>query len=177
MSALGFGKKKDEHPSFKEQVETQTKGDIEVNEALRDDAMGGNLREFYDLVLTEDKYSIYFTVFQNELVEGKLVYNPLYSPAYEPFRLFFSRLIRLGLMTEEDVWRWKQDVHSTAQRCYVLAKTRLEHFIIDSMEKYLCTVIPTHAMQGHFFKTLTTNRKILQMFRGEEEKKRGFFHF
>lgn len=155
-------------------MKISTQAEIERDEVGSPDVDYGRivgLREFAQMVLEDGHYTTYFAPYIYD-ENGEAAKNPLYSIAYEPLRLMFSRLLRLGIMTEDEIRRFRGKVHGTVQRCHSLAKSRFEHYIIDSMEKYLGTVVGSHTLKGFFFRALTENRKTLRFLRGEEEKKR-----
>lgn len=171
-----MGKKK-EQPSFAEQTITTRNAEIQAREVA--DIDYGNLvklREFSQMVLEDGKYQIYFSPYLED-GNGNLVVNPKYSEAYAPLELMFSRLLRLGNMTPKEVLMFKRALHGTVQQARVLAKTKLEHFIINSMEKYIGWTVTIHSRNGNTLKALTENKKTLSLISGNLKKKKGWFGF
>lgn len=163
--------KKEKPPTYEEQVKIQEASDLRTHEAVDnvDYSRIIDSREFALMVLEDGSYLAYFI----PLLENGQP-NQLYSPAYEPLRLLFSRLLRIGQMTEDEVRKFKRDVHRMAQRAHVLAKTRREHYIIKSMETWIGWTVLGHARHGFFLKTATESRATKRLIIGGEKKKSFF---
>ena len=117
-------------------------------------------------------------VFEEEMYQVYLdpTHNPnMYSPCFEPLRLWFSRLLAIGSLTDAEINDLEMDLRATVTQCERLATNQLDHAILDTMEQHLKWKIRSHARRGFLLKTLTTYRKVLEMRRGEEKKKKRLF--
>ncbi len=175
-------KRKDKPMTPEEQATLTSNTDIRTHEALADVDYSKlvQLKEFGAMLLEDGSFQTYFSPrVYVEKDDGNMVAidNPLYSVAYEPLRLFFSRLLRLGNMTESDKIVFRGQVHLAAQRCYTMTKKRAEHFIIKSMEDFLGDVVCSQASGGFFLRTLYENTKTLKLLNPAMEKKKGWFGF
>jgi len=150
--------------AFAKQVTIQKNAEQEVVESQ--DA--GNLEDVYRQIAFDqrvlDDETIDFLFFDYR--------SPYFSEAYLPLKPYMSRLIAIGRLTEQEIRRFRADLKLAVDDAMTLSHSKLEYKISKHIGNHIKWKVIGCARLGFLLRSLTENRKIISLLRGEEKKGR-----